>query len=75
MQHTSTNIPPSAQIDVFKKEEAESLAKLERLDTKFADVDAQRIENLKAITEADRKITLNKNSTPAEVYRLERKRP
>ena len=67
------DIALSAQIDVFKKEEAESHAKLERLDAKFADVEAQRAENLKAIAEAERIITLNKNCPPAEVYRLERK--
>lgn len=62
----------SAQIDVFKKEEAESSSKLERLDAKISDLEAQKSENLKAITMADQRITLNKNSTPAEVYRLER---
>ena len=62
----------SAQIEVFKKEEGESVAKLERLHSKLADAESEKEENMQAIARAERKITLNKNSTQAEVHRLER---
>ena len=57
-------------MEVYRTDIAESNAKRERLDDKLQELEAQKQENVEAIEIAERKITLNKNSTRAEVFRL-----
>lgn len=60
----------SQLLDVYRSDVAEGTAKQERLESKLAELEAQRLENAQAIEAAERKITLNKSSTRAEVFRL-----
>lgn len=60
----------SVLLESYHAELSEGNAKLERLEEKLAELDTQRIENVQAIEKAVRKITLHKNSTRTEVFRL-----
>ncbi|KAL5518577.1 hypothetical protein ACEPAH_260 [Sanghuangporus vaninii] len=57
-------------LEVYKTDVAEGTAKIERLEGKLAELEAQRLENAQAIEAAERRIVLNKTSTRAEVFRL-----
>ena len=63
----------SQLLEVYRSDIAESNAKLERLEDKLQELETQKQENINAIEIAQRKITLNKNSTSAEVLRLQSK--
>lgn len=63
----------SALLDGYRADIAEGNAKIERLQEKLQELESQKAENEHVITEADRKITLHKNSTRAEVFRLKGK--
>ena len=55
---------------MYRFDLAEHQAKIERSEEKLLELDAQRLENLQAIEDADRKLMLHKSSTRAEVFRL-----
>ncbi|KAL5534634.1 hypothetical protein ACEPAG_1097 [Sanghuangporus baumii] len=57
-------------LEVYKTDVADGTAKIERLEGKLAELEAQRLENVQAIETAERRIVLNKTSTRAEVFRL-----
>lgn len=63
----------SQLLEVYRTDIAESNAKRERLEDKLQELGSQKQESLEAIEAAERKITLNKNSTRAEVFRLKGK--
>ncbi len=63
----------SALLDGYHADIAEGNAKIERLQDKLQELESQKVENEQVISEADRKITLHKNSTRAEVFRLKGK--
>ncbi|THH12139.1 hypothetical protein EW145_g162 [Phellinidium pouzarii] len=50
-------------LEVYRTDFTEGNAKLERLDEKLSELEAQKQENIQAIDDAERKISLNKNST------------
>ncbi|KAL5495664.1 hypothetical protein ACEPAI_1127 [Sanghuangporus weigelae] len=57
-------------LEVYKTDVTEGTAKIERLEGKLEELEAQRSENVQAIETAERRIVLNKTSTRAEVFRL-----
>ncbi|EJD04390.1 uncharacterized protein FOMMEDRAFT_155520 [Fomitiporia mediterranea MF3/22] len=57
-------------LEVYKTDVTEGSAKIERLEGKLEELEAQRLENVQAIEAAERRISYNKSSTRAEVFRL-----
>ncbi|KLO20428.1 Spc7-domain-containing protein [Schizopora paradoxa] len=60
----------NALLDGYRADIAEGNAKVERLQEKLQELESQKAENEQVINDANRKITLHKNSTRAEVFRL-----
>ncbi|KAI0651524.1 Spc7 kinetochore protein-domain-containing protein [Trametes meyenii] len=60
----------STEIEAFRADVSEAKAKLERLDEKLAEVEAQKEEATSAISKAKHVIHIQKESTSAEVFRL-----
>ena len=73
MSHVGLAMKILSDLEVYKTDSAEGNAKLERLDDKLHELETQKRECLDAIAAAERKITLNKTSTRAEVFRLKGK--
>lgn len=67
-------VQKSALLDGYRTDIAEGTAKVERLQEKLQELESQKTENEQVISDADRKITLHKNSTRAEVFRLKGER-
>ncbi|KAI0052899.1 Spc7-domain-containing protein [Auriscalpium vulgare] len=57
-------------LDAFRTDVGETNAKLERLEEKLAEIEAQKAEAASAIADSRRLIHIQKNSTSAEVFRL-----
>ncbi|KAI0067956.1 hypothetical protein BV25DRAFT_895566 [Artomyces pyxidatus] len=57
-------------LDAFRADVGETHAKLEHLQEKLRDIDAEKAEAVAAIQESQRLIDIQKNSTQAEVFRL-----
>ncbi|KAI0639064.1 Spc7 kinetochore protein-domain-containing protein [Trametes polyzona] len=60
----------STEIEAFRADVSEAKAKLERLDEKLAEINAQKEEATAAISEAKHVIHIQKESTSAEIFRL-----
>ncbi|KDQ54882.1 hypothetical protein JAAARDRAFT_37995 [Jaapia argillacea MUCL 33604] len=57
-------------LDVFRSDISESNAKLERIQDKLSEIEAQNHEATEAIAEGQRKLHIQKNGTQAEVFKL-----
>ncbi|KAH9853039.1 Spc7 kinetochore protein-domain-containing protein [Lenzites betulinus] len=60
----------STEIEAFRADVSEAKAKLERLDEKLGELDAQKEEATASISKAKHIIHIQKESTSAEVFRL-----
>ncbi|EIW64941.1 uncharacterized protein TRAVEDRAFT_68623 [Trametes versicolor FP-101664 SS1] len=60
----------STEIEAFRADVSEAKAKLDRLDEKLVEIDAQKAEATSAIAEAKHIIHIQKESTSVEVFRL-----
>ncbi|KAL7285776.1 hypothetical protein ACG7TL_000885 [Trametes sanguinea] len=60
----------STEIEAFRADVSEAKAKLERLDEKLAEIEAQKQEATTAIAQAKHVIHIQKESTSSEVFRL-----
>jgi len=63
----------SSELDVFRTEVAETTAKLERLKERSAEIEAEQKEARDAISDCERIIQIQKNSTKEEVFQLKEK--
>jgi hypothetical protein len=66
----SLTIHLSSELDVFRTEVAETTAKLERLKERSAEIEAEQKEARDAISDCERIIQIQKNSTKEEVFQL-----
>lgn len=64
--------PPSfsAELDVYRADVSEAMAKLERLSIRSAELDEEQKEAQNAIAECERVIQIQNSSTKEEVFRL-----
>lgn len=60
----------SVALEAFRADVDEGKAKLDRLQEKLEEIEAQKLETTNAIQVAERQIQVQKNSTHAEVFRL-----
>lgn len=58
------------EIQAFKANVSEAEAKLKRLNEKLIEIDAQKLENTIAISQAEHMIHIRTESTSSEVLRL-----
>ncbi|KAI0768622.1 Spc7 kinetochore protein-domain-containing protein [Trametes elegans] len=66
----STIAEQSSEIEAFRADVSEGKAKLERLDEKLSEIEAQKEEATTAISQAKHTIHIQKESTSSEVFRL-----
>jgi predicted nucleic acid-binding Zn-ribbon protein len=62
--------PCSVALEAFRADVDEGKAKLDRLQEKLEEIEAQKLETTNAIQVAERQVQVQKNSTHAEVFRL-----
>jgi hypothetical protein len=60
----------SVALEAFRADVDEGKAKLNRLQEKLEEIEAQKLETANAIQVAERQVQVQKNSTHAEVFRL-----
>ncbi|KAG1754974.1 Spc7 kinetochore protein-domain-containing protein, partial [Suillus paluster] len=60
----------SVALEAFRADVDEGKAKLDRLQEKLEEIEAQKLETSNAIQVAERQVQVQKNSTHAEVFRL-----
>ena len=60
----------SAELDVFRADVSESMAKFERLNMRSAELDKEQMDAQNAIAECERILQIQNNSTKEEVFRL-----
>ncbi|KAG2149678.1 Spc7 kinetochore protein-domain-containing protein [Suillus cothurnatus] len=60
----------SVALEAFRADVDEGKAKLDRLQEKLEEIEAQKLETTNAIQVAERQVQVQKNSTHAEVFRL-----
>ncbi|KAG1757257.1 Spc7 kinetochore protein-domain-containing protein [Suillus lakei] len=60
----------SIALEAFRADVDEGKAKLDRLQEKLEEIEAQKLETANAIQVAERQVQVQKNSTHAEVFRL-----
>ncbi|KAG1864649.1 Spc7 kinetochore protein-domain-containing protein [Suillus subalutaceus] len=60
----------SVALEAFRADVDEGKAKLDRLQEKLEEIEAQKLETTDAIQVAERQVQVQKNSTHAEVFRL-----
>ncbi|KAG2155502.1 Spc7 kinetochore protein-domain-containing protein [Suillus clintonianus] len=60
----------SVALEAFRADVDEGKAKLERLQEKLEEIEAQKLETTNAIQVAERQVQVQKNSTHVEVFRL-----
>ena len=60
----------SSELEVYRADVSEAKAKLAGLEEKSAEIESQKQEAINAISQAERVIHIQKESTSAEVFRL-----
>ena len=68
--HATLPFSFSAELDVYRADVSEAMAKLERLSMRSAELDEEQKEVQNAIAECERSIQIQNSSTKEEVFRL-----